>query len=358
MADIIQINYEAVQKIAGRFEDNAERMRALSEALRGGVDNLRGGGWIGRGADAFYREMDQLVLPTLVNLQQALTTTSSTLDTITQQFRQSEEEAEQTVRGETAPGNGTAGSNGQQPVSGQPASGSKYVVQRGDTLWDIARRHGTTVDALVAANNIPDRNLIHPGQELIIPGGGAAGGTPVPVGGTPVSFTPGPSGRSAADLNSRIDSFNVESNHKYARNRQGRDETYCNIYAMDVANSMGAPIPEYVRNSSGQVRYLDANLMKDWLEGRLNVPGSYTQGPANGWVKVDHSTAAQAANQGYVVVAAGHGHMAVVRAGTPEGAAKGDVLISQAGLHNFNLGPIKDGWGRFLGEAEFYVHKP
>jgi hypothetical protein len=127
-----------------------------------------------------------------------------------------------------------------------------------------------------------------------------------------------------------------------------------------VAKSFGAPLPIYVANSQGGVvRWLGATDMKSWLDGSLNVPGaSYQNGPQSGWVKMDHTQAAQAANNGHVVVVAGHGHMAVVRAGTPAGAGKGDVIISQAGARNFNAGPLKNGWGQWTNEAEFYVYKP
>lgn len=49
------------------------------------------------------------------------------------------------------------------------ARGSQYVVRRGDTLFRISRRCGVTVDALVQANHIANRNLIYVGQVLIIP---------------------------------------------------------------------------------------------------------------------------------------------------------------------------------------------
>ncbi|MBW3589713.1 MAG: LysM peptidoglycan-binding domain-containing protein [Actinobacteria bacterium] len=43
------------------------------------------------------------------------------------------------------------------------------MVTQGETLSGIARHFGTTVEALVAANNIENPDVIHPGQELIIP---------------------------------------------------------------------------------------------------------------------------------------------------------------------------------------------
>ena len=53
-----------------------------------------------------------------------------------------------------------------------PASqtaGQTYVAQSGDTLWDIAQRFGTTVEAIVAANDLTDAADLDIGQELIIP---------------------------------------------------------------------------------------------------------------------------------------------------------------------------------------------
>ena len=41
-----------------------------------------------------------------------------------------------------------------------------YVVYEGQTLSELARRFGTTVDALVAFNHIVDPDLIYPGQRI------------------------------------------------------------------------------------------------------------------------------------------------------------------------------------------------
>ncbi len=47
-----------------------------------------------------------------------------------------------------------------------------HVVQRGETLTRIAVRYGTTVQAIVRANGLRNPNFIYVGQRLIIPGDG------------------------------------------------------------------------------------------------------------------------------------------------------------------------------------------
>ncbi len=49
---------------------------------------------------------------------------------------------------------------------GTGVDGGVYVVQRGDTLSELALRWGTTVEALAVANGIADPDLIYIGQTL------------------------------------------------------------------------------------------------------------------------------------------------------------------------------------------------
>lgn len=44
-----------------------------------------------------------------------------------------------------------------------------YIVKKGDTLWNIAKEFGSTVDGIARVNGIEDRNQIYPGQKLYIP---------------------------------------------------------------------------------------------------------------------------------------------------------------------------------------------
>lgn len=51
--------------------------------------------------------------------------------------------------------------------SGSTSSAQSYQVASGDTLWDIANRFGTTVDALMASNGLSSEIVVI-GQELIV----------------------------------------------------------------------------------------------------------------------------------------------------------------------------------------------
>ncbi len=56
------------------------------------------------------------------------------------------------------------------PAAAEPAAAAEtYLVQSGDTLWDIALRFETTVEAIVAANELTDETDLSIGQELVIP---------------------------------------------------------------------------------------------------------------------------------------------------------------------------------------------
>lgn len=45
-----------------------------------------------------------------------------------------------------------------------------HRLQRGETIWELAKRYQTAVDEILAANNISDAKKLEPGLELTIPG--------------------------------------------------------------------------------------------------------------------------------------------------------------------------------------------
>jgi len=57
------------------------------------------------------------------------------------------------------------------PSLGAQAEVILHIVQRGETVSEIAARYGSSVAAVAASNNLKNPNLIFPGQELKVPGG-------------------------------------------------------------------------------------------------------------------------------------------------------------------------------------------
>ena len=63
-----------------------------------------------------------------------------------------------------------AQSGGPTPQAAAPQT-TVHIVQRGETLFSIAHRYGSTVDAITHENGIRDPRQIYVGQRLTIPGG-------------------------------------------------------------------------------------------------------------------------------------------------------------------------------------------
>ena len=63
----------------------------------------------------------------------------------------------------------SAAATAKAAAKAKPASARRYTVRRGDSLWGIARRNGTTVARLKAANGLRS-STVRPGKRLVIPG--------------------------------------------------------------------------------------------------------------------------------------------------------------------------------------------
>lgn len=53
----------------------------------------------------------------------------------------------------------------------------QYKIQKGDTLYSIAKRFRTTVQYLATVNKIANANLIRIGQVILVPGGSSSSGS-------------------------------------------------------------------------------------------------------------------------------------------------------------------------------------
>src|SRR5258708_24205673 len=82
-----------------------------------------------------------------------------------------------------------SGMGGVLPTHAQ-GGGSTHTVEKGENLFRIALRYNTTVEALVAANNLSDASHVFVGQVLIIPAAPAQ--QPTQPTSTPDAATPPP----------------------------------------------------------------------------------------------------------------------------------------------------------------------
>jgi LysM repeat protein len=86
-----------------------------------------------------------------------------------------------------------------QPPAGVIAGPSViHVVEAGQTVGFIAGQYGTTVDAIVKANNLTDANYVYIGQELKIPGSVPALNFPASTTSTGGASAPAPSASQAS----------------------------------------------------------------------------------------------------------------------------------------------------------------
>jgi WXG100 family type VII secretion target len=68
----IKVHFDDVSQVGTIFSQQGNAARQTLGRIKSQVDNLRGGAWVGRGANAFYSEMDSLVFPALKALADAM----------------------------------------------------------------------------------------------------------------------------------------------------------------------------------------------------------------------------------------------------------------------------------------------
>ncbi|HEY0607053.1 MAG TPA: WXG100 family type VII secretion target [Herpetosiphonaceae bacterium] len=92
MSDEIRANYEQLENVANQFSRQTQAIQSMLQKVKGSMSQLETG-WIGRGHDAFFSEMNSVVLPAGQRLQNALQEASTVTKTIAQTMKQAEEDA-------------------------------------------------------------------------------------------------------------------------------------------------------------------------------------------------------------------------------------------------------------------------
>lgn len=93
--DIIQADYEELEGIAKKFAQQSEQNEQMFSMVRSHVDQLKNGGWQGRGANAFYEEIESAIYPSLCRLISGLEQGNKATSQIIHIIKFAEEEAAQ-----------------------------------------------------------------------------------------------------------------------------------------------------------------------------------------------------------------------------------------------------------------------
>lgn len=329
--EVIQADYEKLDDIAKRFEQHAVQNQEMVHRVRQQIDNLMSNGWKGKAATDFQVEFNQQVYPALNRAVKALQDARDITLRVGEIVKQAEEEASGKFRG---------------GIQGENASSSQNLGN--DTIQYASEGNNNKTLAENQGGGQYDELLKKYTGKSYDPGTTKSPWLPIDPAVTSLEQNRDPKLYEAV-----INQFGVSSNPRYSANQQGKNETYCNIFAWDVTSAMGAEIPHWVDASGNPVApgkgyELNANKTVDWLN---------KYGTQHGWRAVTAEEAQQMANNGLPVVAGwqnpkGIGHIAIVRPG--EYSPTEGPNIAQAGGKNFNDGTVKQGFGNR--EVLYFVH--
>ncbi len=86
-------NYDELKSIQGMFNSQADAIARMNRDVKSRTETLQGGDWIGRGAKAYFQEMNGQVMPSLTRLQRALAEAARITAQIAQTVKQAEDDA-------------------------------------------------------------------------------------------------------------------------------------------------------------------------------------------------------------------------------------------------------------------------
>ena len=147
-ASRIRANYDELASISRSFQAEAEATQRTLRELRSRMQTLEGGDWVGRGARAFYAEMNDSVLPSLTRLQKALAQAASVTTRVERRVRQAEADAARVLDGRGVASGGSAASGPSGAAGGSDASSSIATVRvtaRVTLLMEMLGRNPTTM---------------------------------------------------------------------------------------------------------------------------------------------------------------------------------------------------------------------
>jgi WXG100 family type VII secretion target len=89
----MRADYDQLKDIAGMFNTEGDATSRVNQNLKQLADQLQGGDWIGKGAQAFSQEMNSDVLPAMKRLATAMQSASRITNQMAQVVKKAEDDA-------------------------------------------------------------------------------------------------------------------------------------------------------------------------------------------------------------------------------------------------------------------------
>lgn len=94
MSDLIEVDYEKLDQAHKKFTEQAEAFNKTIRDVRAKLEPLQGGkGWMGDAADAFFKEMNDVVLPSSTRLHRAFNEAAAVIKRIGDTVHKAEQDA-------------------------------------------------------------------------------------------------------------------------------------------------------------------------------------------------------------------------------------------------------------------------
>jgi len=91
----IRAHYNDLQQASQAFNNEGQAINSMYNQLKGRTEDLHGRGWRGLGSDAYFKEMEGVVLPAIQRLEKALHSMADTIKKVHDIFHNSENDVNQ-----------------------------------------------------------------------------------------------------------------------------------------------------------------------------------------------------------------------------------------------------------------------
>ena len=105
----IRCDYDDLQKVSQIFSAQNSEIARVNRKIKSAQGTLEGGDWIGKGAKAFFNEMNSEVNPSMKRLEKAMAQAARITKQISKLMKQAEDDSSNIFKwsdGPTGPGSG------------------------------------------------------------------------------------------------------------------------------------------------------------------------------------------------------------------------------------------------------------